>query len=135
MYLGGWNVRSRAKQSKKELIVKQLKKYQIQVAALSKTCIYGAGVQTVNECTMISSGLSPDNKTRDAHGVAIYLDEIATKVWKNSGSEWEAVSGRIVMIRMNSFPINITVIAVYSPVNPTTNQMHEGCEKFYRNTR
>lgn len=51
-------------------------------------------------------GLPYDKKTHAAHGVAICLDKIATKVWKNSGSEWEAVSERIVNIRMHCFPIN-----------------------------
>lgn len=136
MFFGGWNgwnVRSCAKQSKRELIIKQLKKYRIQIAALSETCMYGFGIQTVGGHTMIYSGLSSDNKTRNAHGVAICLGETAAKIWKQSGSEWEAVSERIVKIRMNCFPINVTVIAVYSPVNPTTNQMHEACEKFYKN--
>ena len=129
MFFGEWNVRSCAKQLKKELIVKQLKKYRIQIAALSETCMYGFGIQTVGEYTMIYSRLSSDKKTRNAHGVAICLDEVATNVWKNSGSEWEAVSEKIVKIRINCFPVNITVIAVYSPVNHMTNQHQSGRRK------
>ncbi|CAF2169496.1 unnamed protein product [Rotaria magnacalcarata] len=56
---------------------------------------------------MIYSGAPSDNKTRKAHGVAICLDPIATKVWKDSGSEWEAV------------------------INPSTKKVAEDADKFY----
>ena len=88
------------KQSKKELIIKQLKQYRIQVAALSETCMCDSGVKFVNDYTMIYSGVPSGDKTRRAHGVAICLDPIATMVWKDSGSEWEAVSERIIKIRL-----------------------------------
>ena len=80
---------------------------------------------------MIYSGLSSQSKTRKAHGVAFCLDRIATAVWKNSGSEWEPVSDRILRIRLNCPPINITLIAVYSPVNPMTKEMADNSDKFY----
>ncbi len=131
VFFGGWNVRSCVEQSKKELIIKQLKKYRIQLAALSETCIYDSGVKLINDYTMIYSGLPSTNKTRSAHGVAILLDPSATKVWKNSGSEWEAISERIIKIRLECTPINITVFSVYSPVNPTDKQMIEASDKFY----
>ncbi|CAF1924616.1 unnamed protein product [Rotaria magnacalcarata] len=80
---------------------------------------------------MIYSGVQSDNKTRKAHGVAICLDPIATKVWKDSGSEWEAVSERIIKIRLKCTPIDITVLSVYSPVNPSAKQMANDADKFY----
>jgi hypothetical protein len=80
---------------------------------------------------MIYSGAPNETKTRKAHGVAICLDQIATKVWKDSGSEWVPVSERIVKIRLLCAPIHITVIAVYSPINPFTKQMGDECDKFY----
>jgi hypothetical protein len=63
--------------------------------------------------------------------VAICLDQTATRVWKDSGSEWEPISERIIKIRLRCAPIHITVIAVYSPINPQTKQMGEECDKFY----
>ncbi|CAF4810389.1 unnamed protein product, partial [Rotaria sp. Silwood2] len=80
---------------------------------------------------MIYSGASSDNKTRRAHGVAICLDPIVTKVWQDSGSEWEAVSERIIKVRLKCTPIDITVLSVYSPVNPSTKQMASDADKFY----
>jgi hypothetical protein len=80
---------------------------------------------------MIYSGAPYDRKTRKAHGVAICLDPIATKVWKDSGSEWVPISERIIKIRFYCAPIHITVIAVYSPINPVTKQMSDENDKFY----
>ncbi|CAF3888152.1 unnamed protein product [Rotaria magnacalcarata] len=93
--------------------------------------MYDSGVKFVNDYTMIYSGVQSDNKTRKAHGVAICLDPIATKAWKDSGSEWEAVSERIIKIRLKCTPIDITVLSVYSPVNPSTKKMANDTDKFY----
>ncbi|CAF4564849.1 unnamed protein product, partial [Rotaria socialis] len=103
----------------------------IQVAVLSETCMCNAGVKVVNDYTMIYSGAPHEMKTRKAPGVAICLDQIAAKVWKDSGSEWEPISERIVKIRLQCTPIHITVIAAYSPINPTTKEMANESDKFY----
>ena len=91
VFFGGWNVRSCVKQAKKEMIIKQLKKYQIQIAALSEACMFDSGVKLVGDYTMIFSGMPNETKTRKAHGVAICLDKTATNAWKESGSEWEPI--------------------------------------------
>ncbi|CAM4767619.1 unnamed protein product [Rotaria magnacalcarata] len=90
-----------------------------------------SGVKFVDDYTMIYSGVHSDNKTRRAHDVAICLDPIATKVWKDSGSEWEAVSERIIKIRLKCTPVDITVLSVYSPVNSSAKQMANDADKFY----
>ncbi|CAF1544599.1 unnamed protein product, partial [Rotaria sordida] len=66
--------------------------------AISETSMYDSGVDTIGDYTIIYSGISSDNKTKEAHGVAIFLDRQATGAWKNLGSIWEAVSGRIVVV-------------------------------------
>ncbi|CAF1405839.1 unnamed protein product [Didymodactylos carnosus] len=93
--------------------------------------MYDSGVKLVNDYTIIHSGLPSDNKTRNAHGVAICLDQTAAKVWKDSGSEWEAISERILKIRLKCSPIHMTVISIYAPVNPSNNLMADACDKFY----
>lgn len=62
---------------------------------------------------MSHSELSPDKKTRHTHSVSICLNEIAAKVWKISGPGLEAVSERIVKVRLHCLYSNITVIAVH----------------------
>ncbi|CAF3704228.1 unnamed protein product [Rotaria sp. Silwood1] len=94
--------------------------------------MYDSGVQNIGEYTMIFSGQSSINKTRNAHGVAVCLNKQATMAWHNSGSVWEAVSERILMVRLATSPVNVTIIAIYSPVNPN-GQQHgaEAVEIFY----
>ena len=72
------------RQSKKEIIINRLKKYQIQIAALSETCMCDSGIKLVSDYTMVYSGAPHDRKTRKAHGVIICLNSAATKVWKDS---------------------------------------------------
>ncbi|CAF1915542.1 unnamed protein product [Rotaria magnacalcarata] len=80
---------------------------------------------------MVYSGASSCNKTKSAHGVAIYLDKKATNVWKDSESVWETINERI-MIRLKCKPIHITIIAVYSPINPNgSKQSIEEVDAFY----
>jgi hypothetical protein len=93
--------------------------------------MYDSGIRSVSDYTMIYSGAPHETKTRKAHGVAICLDQTATKVWKDSGSEWVPISERIIKIRLYCAPIHITVIAVYSPINPLTKQTGDECDKFY----
>ena len=112
--------------------MKQLSKYNIRIAALSEAGIYGSGVKTVcDEWTMIYSGMLNQSKTRAAHGVAVCLNRTATTTWKNSGPEWEPVSERILRIRIHCSPINVTLIAVYAPVNPSSKSMADDSDKFY----
>lgn len=63
--------------------------------------------------------------------MAVLLDKKATNNWKQSGSEWQAISERIIKVRLKCIPINITFIAVYAPVNPSNKTMADNSEKFY----
>ncbi|CAF4234070.1 unnamed protein product, partial [Rotaria magnacalcarata] len=107
----------------KEFIVKQLKKHHIQVAPLSGTAMYDCGRTTVDDYTLIYSRHSSSDKTRSAHGVAIYLNKQATTAWKNLGSTWEAANERILMVLLACKPINVSGIAVYAPINSKNQQM------------
>ena len=61
--------------------------------------MFDSGVKLVGDYMLIFSGMPHETKTRKAHGVAICLDKTATHTWKESGSEWEPISERIVKIR------------------------------------
>ena len=112
--------------------MKQLTKYNIQIAALSETGMYGSGVKTVcDEWNMIYSGMPNLNKTRAAQGVAVCLNRTVTNAWTNSDSEWEPVSERILRIRIHCSPISVTLIAVYAPVNPSSKSMPDDSDKFH----
>ena len=87
--------------------MKQLAKYNIQIAALCETGIYDSSVKIV--C----------------------LNRAVTTARKNSGSEWEPVSERNLRITIHCSPISVTVIAVYAPVNPSSKSMGDDSDKFY----
>ena len=101
------------------------------MVALSETRIYDSGVKMIDDYTLIYSGLPSVNKTGTTHGIAMCLNTEASCVWKNSGAEWEPVNERIIKIRMNRKPINVTIIAVYAPVNPSTTAAFQSNDKFY----
>ncbi|CAF4952644.1 unnamed protein product [Rotaria sp. Silwood1] len=84
--------------------------------------MYDSGTTAIGEYTLIYSGHSSADKTRSAHGVAIFLNKQAATAWKTLGSTWEAVNERIVMVRLACKPINVTVIAIYAPINPKNQQ-------------
>ena len=128
---GLWNVRLCVKQLNKGLVIRRLKEYQIQAATLSEKCMHDSRVKLINDYNMIYSSLSSTNKIRSAHGVALSLNQNAARIRKNSESNWKAKSERILKIRLKCTPINITVLSVYSPDNPTDKQMIKSSEKFY----
>ena len=102
------------------------------MAALSETGMYDSGTSTIGEYTFIYSGHSSSDKTRAAHGVAICLNKQATTAWENLGATWEAINERIAMVRLAGKPIHVTIIGVYAPTNPTTqNGIVSRTEPFY----
>ncbi|CAF4091884.1 unnamed protein product, partial [Rotaria magnacalcarata] len=107
---GSWNVRSCYRVTKLELIVRQLKRYRIQVAALTET------------------------KIPDSGGAAVCLGLAASAACKNLGAQWEAVSSRIVTARIECRLVPITIVAVYAPINPSNGVKHniETCDEFYK---
>ncbi len=88
------------------------------MAALSETGVYDSGITNVGDYTMIYSGASSVNKTKIAHGVAICLNKQATTAWKNLGAVWEPINERILMVRLQCTPVNVSLLAIYSPINP-----------------
>ena len=120
--------------TKRELIIRQLKRYQIQAAALAETKIPESGVCGVNGCTFIYSGLPSQSLSKSACGAAVCLSPEATRAWKDSGSQWEAVGSRIVTVRIECRTIPITIIAVYAPINPSNGLKTdiEVCDEFYK---
>jgi exonuclease III len=104
------------------------------VAALSETAMYNSGVTEVDDYTMIYLSVTSGNKTRSAHGVAVCLNKQATRVWKDSGSVWEAINKRIIMVGLGGKPIRISLIAVYAPTNSSKGQnATDASDNFYIN--
>ncbi|CAF3173654.1 unnamed protein product [Rotaria sp. Silwood2] len=84
--------------------------------------------------TKISLPRLTELKVKSAHGAAVCLGPEATTAWKNSGAQWEAVSSRIVTVRIECRPVPITIIAVYALINPSNRVKNdiETCDEFYK---
>ncbi|CAF4314787.1 unnamed protein product, partial [Rotaria sp. Silwood2] len=104
------------------------------VAALAETKIPDSGVCVVNGYTFIYSGSPSQLLSKSAYGAAVCLGPEATNAWKNSGAQWEAVSSRLVTVRIECRPVPITIIAVYAPINPSNGVKNdiETCDEFYK---
>ncbi|CAF3647433.1 unnamed protein product [Rotaria socialis] len=102
------------------------------------------GIDLCNEATMNSTNISIDmhvcypirvHQMKQKHEkLMVYrsaFGQTATNVWKDSGSVWEPINERIIKIRLQCIRIYVTVIAVYSPINPTKNEMAIESDKFY----
>ncbi|CAF4408867.1 unnamed protein product [Rotaria sp. Silwood2] len=72
--------------------------------------------------------------SRSARVAAVCLGPEATTAWKNSGAQWEAVSSRIVTLRIECRLVPITIIAVYAPIDPSNGVKNniETCDEFYK---
>ncbi|CAF4081996.1 unnamed protein product, partial [Rotaria sp. Silwood1] len=80
--------------------------------------MYDSGIVPFGDYTCLFSVHPSSNPTRSAHGLAICLNKQVTASWREAGSIWEAVNERIIYCRLNAHPVNVTVISIYSPINP-----------------
>ena len=88
---------------KLDLLVKELKRYQVSVAAIQETKWFGKDIWQAGGYLFITSGRPLPSDGEPAvrnEGVGIVLDEEATAAWKEAGESWEAVSSRIITMRM-----------------------------------
>ena len=84
--------------------------------------MYDSGVTRIGKYTLLHSGAPSTTKIRSVHGVALCLGEQATKIWKDGGAIWEAVSERIITAQLHCHPIPITLVSIYAPINPPLGQ-------------
>ena len=122
---------------KLDLLVRELRRYQVSVAGIQETKWFGNDVHVWSAEGHIFLHLGqplPGNSDDAARNesVGIVLDEKATAVWRAAGETWEAVNLRIVTARLklaspqqrrhggsretsNTF---VTVMSVYAPRHP-----------------
>ena len=153
LLLATWNVRSlvesyggdaricRSRQSpencatvdrKLDLLVRELRRYDVSVAAVRETKWFGADVWETQGYTLLHSGRPLPHGEEPAvrkEGVGIALDERATSAWREAGEKWKAVSSRIVTARLKLTSVGqrraggsretrnmyLTVISAYAP--------------------
>ena len=88
---------------KLDFLVKELKRLDVAIAGIQETKWFGSDVWNVVGYTLLHSGRPlPDESEPQLRneGVRIVMSKHATMAWKNVGESWEAISSRVVMVRL-----------------------------------
>jgi len=120
--LGTWNIRSMLQLGKVQLLGEEMMRLRVDVCGLSDVRWDGDGhFTTLDGHTIVYSGRT----TWGMSGVAVWIHR------KTAGAfvEYEPVSDRVLVVRLNVKPRNITLIQVYGP---TTAVKEEEMERFYQ---
>ena len=111
---GAWNVRSIGQPGKKELLVDELYRWKVDIAALSETRTPGTksfmqcGTKPDVKCKFYLSGL----ETSSDHGVGFAVKSTLVSCIE----EFRPISNRIALLKLRS-DISTSVIAAYAPTN------------------
>ena len=109
--IGTWNVRTMYATGKTAQVMKEMRKYQLDILGISECRWTGSGkINTQTGETIIYSGRSDNHHS---NGVAIAM----TKGTHKTLYEWTPISDRIITARFWSKYIKTTVIQVYAPTN------------------
>ena len=118
--IGTWNVRTMRTDGKLDLLLKELEDYKINITGLCETRWKGEGVFNKEAHTIIFSGSEKGGE----RGVAIILDQHHSKCLLSHN----AVSERMVTIKLNTKTAPLNIIQVYAP---TSESEEEEVEQFY----
>lgn len=121
MRLGTWNVRSLLQLGKVHMLEREMLKMKVNLCGLAEVRWEGQGhFTTSNGNTIVYSG----GDKQGQKGVAIWIQkEVADGIMG-----YETVSDRIMSVRLQAKPQNITIIQIYAP---TTTAEEEEITAFY----
>lgn len=109
--IGTWNVRTMYATGKTAQVMKEMRRYRLDILGISECRWTGSGkINTNTGETIIYSGRSDNHHS---NGVAIAMTKEASK----SLDEWTPISDRIITARFWSKYIKTTIIQVYAPTN------------------
>jgi hypothetical protein len=127
---------------KLDLLIRELKRYKVSVAAIQETKWFGQDVWNAEGYTFLHSGrplpTSEDDHAMRNEGVGIALDERATIAWRAAGETWCAVSSRLVTARLKAVSkgwrrlggsrepsdVFMTILSVYAPTAKARSASH-----------
>ena len=123
--MGTWNVRSLHQMGKLENVMQEMSQMNIDILRTAETFWEGTGdfeatlPETKEQFRIIFSGSAKKRK-----GVAF----IMRGIYKDSVKEYDAVSDRIIGVRLNTTPVEMNIIQVYAP---TSDAELEVIDRFY----
>ncbi|XP_028034121.1 uncharacterized protein LOC114245976 [Bombyx mandarina] len=119
--IGTWNVRGILKPGKLEVIEKEMREYQLLIMGLCETHKKGRGhFKTPAGNTVFFSG----HETESKNGVGVIMSrKLVPHI-----TGYNTINDRIMTIRIDSTPIPLNIIQVYSP---TAQSSQEDIDEFY----
>ena len=141
--VGTWNVRSmvdtegsvaiasrrqdgqRGEERKVDLVVRELKRYNVKVAGLQETKWFGCEVYDVGRSVVLTSGRplpGEGDGFQRGEGVAIVLLDWAVEAWKTGGCQWKALSSRIVTASLEVEKKKFHIVSCYAPTRAASRQ-------------
>ena len=148
--LGTWNVRSlvdaegsvntarqgrdvcHAEDRRVDLVVRELKRYDVKVAALQETLWFGSAVYRVGESVVLAAGRpipAAGEPMKWGEGVAIVLSGPA---WRTAGEQWKAWSSRLVSACLQTGSRKADHLHVLSCYAPTRAASRAAKDEFFR---
>lgn len=105
--VGAWNVRSMVRKDKLVSLKKEMDRLKLDVVGITETRIPNNNDFWTDDFRVLYSG------TKGHAGVGL----IANKKVGNSISSYIQISDRILIIRLDTVPVNTTIIVVYMPTS------------------
>ena len=108
--LGAWNVRTMFEMTKTAQVLKEMKRYNLDILGVSECRWTGSGRKVNSDgSTILFSGLDDMHSS----GVALIINKAKTK----SLMEWEPISDRLLRARFDSKHCKLSIIQCYAPTN------------------
>lgn len=118
--VSAWNVRSLQKDGKLENAINEMERHNWDILGISEARYKGCGdIPTQNDTHLYFSG----GRTHE-HGVAL----LVTKAIHDCITGYVPQSDRVMLVQLNTRPIQTNLIQVYAPTEDSTDAE---CEKFY----
>lgn len=123
--IASWNVRTLAQTGKATLLLKELERYGIEIAALAEIRWRNEGQQDLREgsWTLLHTAATP----MGVGGVGLCFTGKAKSAWVAAGKDWRAYDTRALSARMKTQSGYATIVSVYAP----TEEHQEEAEQFY----
>ena len=116
--IGTWNVRTMNEASKLAQVIREMKRYRLDILGVSECRWTGSGRQLSHDGSTILYSGHEDTHIR---GVALVI----SKQKANTLLEWEPISDRIMKARFNSKNCKLTIILCYAPTNESDKEDKE----------
>ena len=125
---------NQAEDRRVDLVIRELSRYDIKVAALQETKWFGNGIYHVGDNIVLASGRDTPpvgEPVQRGEGVALVLTGPAIAAWKDGGEQWKAWSSRLVSTKLQLSSKQTGKLHVLSCYAPTRAASRIEKDEFY----